>query len=171
VTREISGEVELVPGVVGPARIVTDEWSLPYQGVEYQVEVEVEYDHELQRYVVRKFSVGGVGAGEITGDVLRMVAMSTYIKGSVLIDVRDLPNPDGREPWGRQMPEDVRDAPTRRALKWVAHWYRYAFAISAAPTKTVIEEIDLEPSTAGRWISKARQAKYLGPAEHGKKKI
>lgn len=178
-TREIFGEIELVPGVVGPERVVDDRWSLPYQGTEVQVEVEIEYDRERRRYVCRKFSART--AGEITGDMLRMVPMSTYIKSSVLIGepvdgallsgVRELPNPDGREPWGLSTPEDIADAPTRRALQWVAHWYKYAFALNIPPTETVAEQMKLPRSTAGRWITKAREHNYLGKAEKGKRTI
>jgi hypothetical protein len=85
--------------------------------------------------------------------------------------IRDLPNPDGRQPWGRQVPSDVaKEGPTDRALRWVAHIYRYGLAIGYKPTKAVAEAVGLSRPTAGRWIAAAREKGFLGPAEVGKAK-
>jgi hypothetical protein len=75
-------------------------------------------------------------------------------------------NPDGREPWGLTPPDDVAEhGPTDRALRWVAHLYRYGYAVSYNPTKAVEETLKLPRSTAGRWIAAARTAGYLAPSE------
>jgi hypothetical protein len=84
-------------------------------------------------------------------------------EGSV---IRDLENPDGREPWGKTAPDDVAEqGPTDRALRCTADFYCYGYAVSYNPTKGVEEMLILPRSTAGRWIAAAREAGYLGPSE------
>jgi hypothetical protein len=80
--------------------------------------------------------------------------------------IRELENPDGREPWGKTALNGVAEhGPTDRALRWTAHFYRYGYAVSYNPTKAVQESLQLPRSTAGRWIAAAREAGYLGPSE------
>jgi hypothetical protein len=81
--------------------------------------------------------------------------------------IRDLENPDDREPWGKTAPDDVAEqgATDRRALRWRAHFYCYGYAVSYNPTKGVEEMLKLPRSTAGRWIAAASEVGYLGPFE------
>jgi hypothetical protein len=163
----ISNEIEIVPGVVGPREIVDDRLTDPPIDEDIGYRLRIEFDETLWRYVVRELTVVGFGA-EITGERLRSTRVAEFLR-LILTEptpepyVRELPNPDGREPWGFEPPEDVKDAPTRRAKAWVRHIYRYALAMGLPPTKTVATVIGLKPATAGRWVAAA-----IPGAEQGK---
>jgi hypothetical protein len=178
---KVTGKVEIVPGVVGPARIIGDRGIEGRQAS--RVRLDIRFDRELGRYVCHEVCVfrdlkDQPHAGPVTTETLRDVDLAAWIAVSVLIRgdegpaIRELPNPDGREPWGLHAPEGVTEGgPTTRSLRWVAHLYRYAFAVSIGATKFVEEQLGLHRSTAGRWVSMARQAGYLGPAEPGKASV
>ena len=83
--------------------------------------------------------------------------------------LRDLPNPDEREPWGRRMPEGLAaEGRTDRVLRWVAHFYRLSFALHEPPTAAVQELMGVSRATAGRWVKAARGRGYLGKAIYRK---
>ena len=128
--------------------------------------VDIRFDQDQRRYIVYEIRVRGDEGIDSSG--LRYMPIAEWITSYLLYEegtIRELPNPDGREPWGLKPPADVAEAPTSRALKWTAHLYRFGFAVGSNPTKTVQEELGLPRSTVGRWIAKARQAGYLGPSE------
>lgn len=59
----------------------------------------------------------------------------------------------------------VENGPQPETLEYVAAIYRLAWVCHDDPTKAVVERFGgLPRSTAGRWVSKAREAGYLGPA-------
>ncbi|MDP9394865.1 MAG: hypothetical protein M3Q27_11740 [Actinomycetota bacterium] len=171
--RQVFGEIEFVSGVVGPERVIGVPWALG-NGVE--AHYEVRYDPRLRRYVCEELRV--IRAHDlyeapepITTEALREIGVREMVFSSLLVDpvLRDLPNPDGREPWGRFPPEGLaKEGPTDRALRWVAHSYRYGLAIQGRPTKAVEEFLGVPRATAGRWVSKARERGFLGAAEVGK---
>jgi hypothetical protein len=168
--RETTGEVEIVPGVVGPERITYDKphFALPTPkgSVEY-FSMAIRFDRERQRYVCTELH-----AREITTELLRHAKIADWVGMALLLPagfedpvIRELPNPDGREPWGLTAPEGASKRPNARALTWVSHLYRYGLAVSYKPTKAVEEGLKLPRSTASRWIAMARQEELLGPAE------
>jgi hypothetical protein len=170
VARETSGEVEIVAGVVGPELITFDGPDLvlltPDGAIEFSITIR--FDRELRRYVCSELR-----AREITTELLRHVKIADWIKIALAGDpgrspiIRELPNPDGREPWGhtaRTKGASKQRPTTERALAWVAHFYRYGLALDS-PTKAVEEGLMLPRSTASRWVSYAREAGYLGPSE------
>jgi hypothetical protein len=170
VARELSGQVEIVPGVVGPQRILDDRFSIPATPRSIRVKVDIRFDPELHRYICYEFTARGM----VTTEALRQTRIGDWVNQALLgktahdadqpIRVDD--NPDSREPWGLTVPDDVTGTgPTDRALRWVAHIYRYSFAVSYNATKGVQELLKLPRSTAGRWIAAAREAGYLGPSE------
>jgi hypothetical protein len=61
----------------------------------------------------------------------------------------------------------ARVVPTDRTLRWVAHLYRKAVAVSLDPTMMIEQTFQLKRSTTGCWFGKARQAGYLGRAGRG----
>jgi hypothetical protein len=97
------------------------------------------------------------------------VTIADWIRTALLVpgnEVDELPNPDGKEPWGLIPPDDVTVyGPTDRALQWTAHFYRLGYAVAHNPTKLVEQALGLPRSTAGRWIAAARSAGHLGPSE------
>lgn len=58
----------------------------------------------------------------------------------------------------------VSRGPTPETLEWVAVIYRFAYACHDDPTKSVVERFGIPRSTAGRWVAKAREQGFLGPA-------
>jgi len=189
--RELFGEVEIVPGVIGPERVTDDRWGIPTVDGGIDVELDVRFDSVLRRYVcvelVAKrqeptpnadgtYSSEGRFLGHITTDHLTEIKIGACIQTMLLHNdegaaaedrvIRDVPNPDGVEPWGRTPPEGLsEEGPTDRVLLWVAHLYRLGLAIDYNPTKAVEENLKVPRSTAGRWIARARERGYLEPAE------
>jgi hypothetical protein len=167
-------EIEIVPGVVGP-ETVTWNGRAVFTTARLEAEYEFRFDGDLWRYVCDKLTVHANHGVPITAAALREVKVAEIMLAVLMASgeppgrIRDLPNPDGREPWGRQLPDGLaEEGPTDRALRWVAHIYRFAFAVGGPPTGWVEEAFGLTRPTAGRWISAARQRGFLGPAEVGK---
>jgi hypothetical protein len=157
---EQSNWVEIVPGIHGLRRFTAVNLSDDYQ-VDY--ELGIEYVDDRRRYVCRTLQV----KPEITNVTLRSVPIERYMRvmleaGLETGTIEELPNPDGREPWGLHPPEGVTDGgPTRRCLAWVAHLYKYAEAIRVDPTQFVANRLDTPISTVGRWVARARKAGNL----------
>jgi hypothetical protein len=176
VTREVSAElIEIVPGVMGVQWIRDDRGAIPSPSGNIRVEVYIRFEPELHRYICRAFTARGPVGRPVTTEVLRqartgdwinMALMKTTVLDAEQQPIREVANPDGREPWGLTPPDGITaGGPTDRALQWVAHVYRYGYAVSFNPTKAVQETLKLPRSTAGRWIAAAREAGYLGPSE------
>jgi hypothetical protein len=187
----VSGEVEIVPGVVGPERIV-NEWPVDGRDGYVNARIDIRFDHGLARYVCHELTVSRdltePHNGPVTTELLRQIAiegeLSAALQGHLLLAgieeietrsssappqplvTRELGNPGRVEPWGRSVPEELTEGgPTKRVLRWVAHAYRLGHALSYGGTKAVEELLDVPRSTAGRWVKLAREAGYLGPAE------
>jgi hypothetical protein len=193
VSRVVSGEVEIVPGVVGRERIV-NEWPLDTRAGTVNVRMEIRFDAELARYVCHELTVSRDPAnphsGPVTTELLRQVPIEEEISaalraqallagyGGEIVEMRssaavsqpaitrELDNPGQVEPWGVHVPDEAtQGGPTNRVLRWVAHAYRLGHALSYGGTKAVEELLEVPRSTAGRWVKLAREAGYLGPAE------
>ena len=54
--------------------------------------------------------------------------------------------------------------PSDEDLRTVAALYQVAYATGQAPTKLVMNRLDLPRSTASRWVRMARDRGLLGPA-------
>lgn len=173
-------EVEILPGVVGPRRCEITDW-VSQSG--HSVRAVLRLDEESRRYVFDELTLSREGqpdSGPITTESLRSVAVSNLLTvmlyAQLLVEdsprsthLRDLPNPEGREPWGRTPPDGLAaEGPTDRALQWVAQMYRLGALLEGSPTKTVQESLKLSRSTAIRWVMAARDKGYLGEAEVGK---
>ena len=166
--RKLTGEIEIMPGIVGPELITYDEphFALPTPkgSIEY-FSIGIRFDPQKWRYVCTELR-----AREITAELLRHAKIADWV-GMALQPgfegraIRELPNPDDREPWGLTAPDGASKRPNERGLAWVAHLYRYGRAVSYKPTKAVEEGMKLPRSTASRWIAMARDMGYLGPSE------
>jgi hypothetical protein len=177
-------EIEVIPGVVGPREFRAFPVTEPYTG--HELAVLVRFDERLRRYTCDELCLArGEGGPPITTESLRQVPIGVLIDSSIRISLlvdfrdapgdmpdtalRDLPNPDGREPWGRVPPQGLaKEGPTDRSLQWVAHLYRLSVALGEQPTATVQELMGLSRATAGRWVGTARERGYLGAAALGK---
>jgi hypothetical protein len=180
VPRELSGEVEIVPGIVGPERIdavvrpatIATKARVP----DPIVRVEIEFDHDQHRYVCDQVTVHP-GTTEVLRQVpVERLMVEELAKAGLMPTVTTVGVTDSvglsdggsrtLEPWGRSVAEEVIEhGPTDQALRWVAHLYRWGFAVSYGGTKAVEELLGLPRSTAGRWVEMAREAGYLGPPE------
>jgi hypothetical protein len=163
------GEIEIVPGVVGPEQIRNSRQIQSPSGT-IMGRVEFRFAPALGRYICSEFTARGVVTTEalrhvVIGDWLNTDLLRTTVSGDAS-PIRVLDNPDGHEPWGLTPPDDIAErGPTDRALRWTAHVYRYGYAVSYNATKAVQEMLRIPRSTAGRWIAAAREAGYLGPSE------
>jgi hypothetical protein len=151
----ISGQVEIVPGVVGPEQIIDPRRALltPDGGVDIQLDIR--FDPRQRRYVCYEVRAPSSTGAAVTTEVLRDLQIAHWIVLALLISsdegpvIRELENPDGREPWGKTAPDGVAEhGPTDRALRWTAHFYRYGYAVSCNSTKAVQESLQLPRSTA-----------------------
>jgi hypothetical protein len=61
-----------------------------------------------------------------------------------------------------------RAAVTTDLLEQVAHVYKVAAANGSSPTQAVAEALNLNRSTAGKWVVKARRAGLIPPTTQGK---
>lgn len=168
VAMTVTGRVEIVPGVIGPTKIkITDNRFAmgPFEGG-IRVHLIVGFDRSTWRYVCQELRAVR-DAGPVTTEALQHVKIADWIAATLhgpesVIHV--LPNPKGVEPWGLSPPAGGHQGPTDRALRWVAHLYRYAQAVYLGPTQHVQGNLELARSTADRWVSLAREAGYLEPA-------
>jgi hypothetical protein len=172
VSRRFSGQVEIVPGVVGPEQIIDPRPALLTPDGSVDIQLDIRFDPRQRRYVCHEVRATSNTGAAVTTEVLRDLQIAHWIVLALLTDsdegpvIRELENPDGREPWGKTAPDGVVEhGPTDRALRWTAHFYRYGYAVSYNPTKGVEEMLKLPRSTAGRWIAAARKAGHLGPSE------
>jgi hypothetical protein len=182
VTTQLSKErVEIVPGVTGPAWLTTDAPAVPTVKGGLSIGLRLEYYPQPQhrRYACREISVrADAPDAVITAEDLRDAPIAVWIPFLLLVNIegeeptiQDLPNPDGREPWGRIPPADVKDYRVSRVLPWVAQIYKFAYAVGLNPTKNVQQTFSIPRSTTGNWIEKARDAGLLEKTRQGRKGV
>lgn len=163
---------------MGRERIVNDRNRLapsPSQGV--TLRFDIRFDDVLRRYVCHEFTAirdSVHQSAPITSELLRRVKIAYWIKEIVHGEdetgepyLRAIDNPGDADPWGLIAPEDVRaEGPSSRALRWTAHLYRYGYAVSfKSPTAAVETGLGVSRTTGPRWVSLARKAGFLEPAE------
>ena len=166
-TDQLTDQVQIVAGVTGPQQIIRDD-VVPTPDGSITTRSDIRFDPQRGRYVCQEFRAVP-GTGLVTTDALRRVTIADWIRTALLVpdnELHELPNPDGKEPWGLTPPDDVTVyGPTDRALQWTAHFYRLGLAVEHNPTKLVEQALGLPRSTVGRWIAAARSAGHLGPSE------
>jgi hypothetical protein len=148
VSRVVSGEVEIVPGIVGPERIV-NEWPVDGRGGAVTARMDIRFDRGLSRYVCHELTVfrdpANPHSAPVTTELLReipiegeiaaalqseallagyggeVVEMRSRLTASRPAVTRELDNPGQVEPWGVHLPDEATEGgPTRRTLRWVA---------------------------------------------------
>lgn len=160
--RETEGEIEICPGIIGPQLVIDDRFAVGGAKLSFTLG----FDLDRWQYICLELRVRNV-----TPDALRQITIATDIKEILLTPepvIKILPNIDHRDPWGLDVPSDIREAPTSRSLRWVAHLYTYGLAVESAPTKVVEEKLALPRATVSRWVRMARERGYLGmQTDHG----
>ena len=120
----------------------------------YDVEVGVELVDG--RYRCRALHVWQRTDGvEVTGEAIRTLSLKRIMRaGTAKVEAFH-----GLPVKGETPTED------EKRLAWVARTYRRAYAVGDPPKQAVAEGLGVSSATAGRWISRARRAGLLGPAE------
>lgn len=146
---EDEGYVELAPGMPMPVSALATVYE--WQGFTIKMTIKL-VDGRYRCVDMHLFRSGE----EITGEALRQLPIG-YFVGEIITSIAgwQLPRP----------PELATHGPTQAILEHVAKIYRLAHAIGVSPTQRVAEEFDLKPSTAGRWVARAREMRLLEPAE------
>lgn len=161
-----TGRVELVPGVVGPTRIVVKGHG---NHTGHDLDLTIVFDDDQGRYVLDRLTVRRTEHTRepITGGLLRHVSVDRVVAFYTRAHIKDTKQPKSRpEPWGRSVPAGVvteRNV-TDRLLQWVAHLYRLGTAVDGNGVAWVAECLDVPRSRAGRWVGFARERGHLEPA-------
>jgi hypothetical protein len=128
---------------------------------------------ERGRYLLKSASVTARGGEPVTALTLRQVPLDRLFHALVtsMTTARGggaygLPGlgilSEGSQEIRRRGPSDD------GVLQAVASLYRMAVMRGEPPVRTVMSEMGLSRATAGRWIDRARERQFLGPAEPGK---
>lgn len=140
-----------------------DGWTVPggftvtidgYAGC--TVKLRASYRSESGRYESDEVTVQRRGV-EVTGDVLRYVHVAGILRQGaasvVLKPFEHLPAPDARAL--------AAQGPAAETLYWVSRWYRLALLLGDPPTQRVASTLGIPRSTAGRWVTRARDRGLL----------
>lgn len=156
--------ISVAPGIAGPPE--TTLTAKDYRG--YDVEVLLVFNGS--RYVVRRIAVEQRDGGQaVTTEALRDIPVTGLMRTLMPSVLRkETAHADGSstldhlDDWTEVAPHH---GPTDEALRAVAQIYRMAYICGDHPTKAVEGNLKLARSTAGRWVSLARERGFLGPAE------
>jgi hypothetical protein len=139
----------------------------------YRVEFRVVF--EDGRFVVDQLTVKRRSDGPpVTTEGIREVPIAAFLRLAVESNImhvgptiRDGNKSTWELKWASPLALSERTrstGPTEKDLQTVADVYHVAYATGQAPTKAVIERLDLPRSTASRWVRMARERGLLGPA-------
>jgi hypothetical protein len=145
------------------------------EGLPYRLELRVV--HEDGRFVVDQLTVKRrEGGPPVTTEHLREVPIAALLRLAVesnVVRVRGSATREGDTSsweleWASPLALSERakggGGPSDEDLRTVAALYQVAYATGQAPTRLVMNRLELPRSTAGRWIRMARERGLLGPA-------
>jgi hypothetical protein len=148
------------------------------EGLPYRLELRVV--HEEGRFVVDQLTVKRrEGGPPVTTERLREVPIAALLRLAVESNIMRV-GPTTREgnrsswelTWASPLALSERakggGGPSDEDLRTVAALYQVAYATGQAPTRLVMNRLELPRSTASRWIALARERGLLGPATPGK---
>lgn len=142
--------IDIGDGITVPAQLSATETN-----ADGDVFVSARYDPGAGRYVVQQVSVTAKIGGEVTGEVLRRVQVAGHLR----LIARAAVQRYGSSDW---WPGELAEAgPTTETLRAVALIYRVALLSGDAPTQAVAERLGVPRSTAGRWVTRARDRGFL----------
>lgn len=143
-------------------------------GLPYVVEVTVEWDEALGRFVCASLKCSRrTGRPPVTSDGMRTVNVGGITRAALVSASEvSLVNPHSNPEW-KAMFENLNADPagigarglSDEALRAAALVYAQAYAIGEPPVEEVAEVLEVPRSTAARWVAKAREAGYLGKTE------
>lgn len=145
----------------GPMITVAEGWDVPSEiTIEvddhggYTVKLIAEYRPESGRYETRKVTVRRAdGSGEVTGEALRLIPVAGILRQGIAAEILPSVGP---------VPDHLAQAgPTQETLTWVALTYSLALLLGDAPTQRVANTLGIARSTAGRWVTRARDRGIL----------
>lgn len=145
--------VDLGDGVTIPAEISA---TSPDVGG-YTVDLVARYDPTLGRYAAQVVTVRGRDGQEVTSEGIRTIPVAgilRYAVASVVAPMLAPPRPIDLVALGKAGLTDA-------TLQQVASIYRLALVLGDAPTRRVAEVLAVPRSTAGRWVTRARDRGYL----------
>ena len=150
--RPDTGMVDLGDGMQVPTEITATA-----KGVDgCDVEITAVYSPDAGRYAPRSVTVRS-GEVDVTGDVLRTIPVAKILRGGVMSALQAVTLLSAGP-----APADLGKAgPTDETLRWVARIYRLALLVGDAPTQAVAEGLSVPRSTAGRWVTRARDRGHL----------
>ncbi|WP_433283349.1 hypothetical protein [Micromonospora sp. CA-244673] len=153
-TSSTSGQVVLDDGLTIPEKIHAEWKDIDGQ----YVDLTAEYDARVGRYIAREVSVRAIREHEVTGESLRNIPVASMVRRAVTREVVPLLT-------ASQGPLDqaevLQPGPAVSTLRHVARVYRLALLVGDAPTARVAESLEVPRSTAGRWVTRARDRGYL----------
>lgn len=166
-----AAKVELAPGVRGPARLDATTFTPDADdGFPYKVALTVVYRGD--RYVVDWMECTQLErAAPVDSAGLRLVPVAQLVSHAVSPFVwQGEPGERGSKwtPFAGAGRDDAMNGPTDEALRKVAVVYAVTYAVGQAPVKKVTEVFGLARSTAGRWVTLARERGFLGPTTPGR---
>ncbi|HSJ43840.1 MAG TPA: hypothetical protein VK923_04055 [Euzebyales bacterium] len=166
-----AARVELAPGVRGPSRVPPTQFTPgPDDGFAYVVTLTVV--HNGDRYVVERMECAQTDSGPpVDSSGLRIIPVAQLVSQAVVPYVwRGEPGERGSKwaPFVGASRDDAANGPTDEALRKVAVVYAVTYAVGQAPVKKVTEVFGVPRSTAGRWVTMARERGFLGPTTPGR---
>jgi hypothetical protein len=121
VSRRFCGQVEIGPGVVGPEQIIDPRPALLTPDGSVDIQLDIRFDPRQRRYVCHEVRATSSTGAAMTTEVLRDLQIAHWIVLALLISsdegpaIRELENPDGREPWGKTTPDGMARARADRS--------------------------------------------------------
>jgi hypothetical protein len=111
------------------------------------------YDPAVGRYRVTQMTISASDGHEITGELLRTIKVADDLR---LVTQGAVAHRMAR--WPKDL---AANGPTVETLKQVALIYRLALLLGDAPTQAVSDQLGVPRSTAGRWVTRARDRGFL----------
>jgi hypothetical protein len=99
------------------------------------------------------------GGQPVTTELLRKIPVGQILRRAVELVVTK-----GQSPAEREDSLRPRNLEGDDLLAYAAESYRFGVLLGVSPTQHVAEGLGLSRAAAGRWISRAREEGYLGPA-------
>lgn len=163
--------LELIPGLWCPPKfdVFASDGEFPQD-----VRAEVAPDTAQGLLIVQRLELQQRSGGEpVTSVTIRAIAVGKLIQACVpFLQIRTIDPEDGTvksagTPWLRS--EDLeharRNGPDDQTLRRVAHVYRLSLLLDGTPTKAVAAAFKVSQATAARWVTRSRQAGFLGPVK------